>query len=372
MLNKNEFKIVHVTQLGVNDEKANLVSWEVSEGGDIKKGDTLCILETTKAAYDIESDFSGFVAFLSDEGDKVFVNSPIAVIASSYEQAAHERDCIRDRAIQEKNKSDISATKKAQTIARENQVNLKDVNPSTGSIIRELDVLTHIQANGVENKTVLINLDTNKIPVVVYGAGLGGSTIRETLSMGDLYKVVCYMDDNDKLPSELDGMPIYRGNFIEKVLNMGVKHAITGVSNGILRKKIAKRMVDAGFKLINATHPNSYISPSARVGVNNHIKAGALIDTNTVIGDNCIIDNGTIIAHDNLIEDGCHIAPGVVLGSKICIGKNTVIGIGSSISTNVKIGQKCIISVGTAVTQNIDNFLVVEGVPGKIIGHTKG
>ena len=45
MLNKNESKIVYVAQLGVNDEKADLVSWEVSEGDRIEKGDVLCILD---------------------------------------------------------------------------------------------------------------------------------------------------------------------------------------------------------------------------------------------------------------------------------------------------------------------------------------
>ena len=368
----SDVKLVLVSQLGVNDEKADLVSWEVSEGSSIEKGDVLCILETTKAAYDVESDYSGFIAFLSDEDDKVLVNNPIAIIASSYEQAVYERDIIRNKAIQEKMESDTSATKKAESIAKENKVSLKDITPSTGSIIRESDVLEYIQANSVTNKKVSINFETNKIPVAVYGAGLGGVTIRETLSMGDVYKVVCYIDDNKKLQSEMDGVPVYSGNSMEKILNMGVKHAITGVSNGILRTKIAKKIVDIGFELVNAIHPSSYISPSAKIGVNNHIKAGSLIDTNTIIGNNCIIDNGVIIAHDNLIEDGCHIAPGAVFGSKIHLGKNTVIGIGASISTNIKIGQKCIISVGAAITQNIDNFSVVDGVPGRVIGKTKG
>lgn len=370
----NESKTILVSQLGVNDEKANLVKWEAIEGKKVQKGDVICILETTKAAYDIEVEFSGYIVHLVDEDDEVLISQPLAIVSPTYEEALNKKSEYK-KALNKKNKeqaNSISATRKAEEVAKQHGINLKNVTPLSGSIIRESDVFEYIQTNSVTNKKVSINLETNKTPVVVYGAGLGGVTIRETLSMSGVYKVVCYLDDDNELQPEFDGMPVYNGNSMKKILDMGVIHAITGVSNGALRAKIAKKLVNTGFELINAVHPSAYISPSAKIGVNNHIKAGSLIDTNTVIGSNCIIDNGVVIAHDNFIEDGCHIAPGAVFGSKIHLGKNTVIGIGASISTNIRIGQKCIVSVGAAITQNIDNFSVVDGVPGKIIGKTKG
>jgi sugar O-acyltransferase (sialic acid O-acetyltransferase NeuD family) len=370
----SEFKMILVSQLGVNDEKANLVKWESVNGDEVEKGEVICILETTKAAYDVETEYGGYIAHLVDEGDSVLVGQPLAIISSTYEEATNQKKIFKSE-VAKKNKErerGVFATKKAEQVARECSVNLKDITPVFGAIIRESDVLKYVESARTKSKELIINLEIDMIPVVVYGAGLGGSTINETLSLGDTYQVVCYIDDNSAYRTELDGIPVYSDSFLKKIIGMGVKHAITGVSNGYIRKKIAKKLTNFGFELINAIHPNSFVSPTVKIGVSNHIKAGSVIDTNTTIGSFCIIDNGAIIAHDNVIEDGCHIAPGAIFGSKIHLGANTVVGIGASISTNINIGEKCIISVGAAITQNVDSFLVIDGVPGRVIGKTKG
>jgi UDP-3-O-[3-hydroxymyristoyl] glucosamine N-acyltransferase len=134
---------------------------------------------------------------------------------------------------------------------------------------------------------------------------------------------------------------------------------------------VGEKFENAGFELINAIHPESFISPTVQLGRGNHIKAGAIIDSNTRIGDNNIIDNAVTIAHDNIIGNGCHLAPACTLGSSIEINDYTILGIGSSVSTKIKIGKGCIVSLNTSVVNNINDNSLVEGVPGKVVGKTK-
>ncbi len=369
----NESKIILVSQLGVNDEKATLVKWMVNEGDSVLKGEILCVLETTKAAYDIESDCNGYIAHLAAEDDEVLVSQPLAVIAPNSDQAMYDKQVYKAKVSKEKDRKKelVNATKKAENLAIKHNVVLKNIRPSSGEIIKESDVIEYMTNSQVDKIRLNLDIEDGLIPVAIYGAGLGGVTIQETLSLGCKYKAVCFIDDNKEHAQSLIGLPIFHGGELGKLKKKGIKHAIVGIANGAIRQKIKNTVQRTGFELINAVHPKAFISPSAKIGVSNHIKAGAIVETNTIIGDCCIIDNGAVIAHDNFIENGCHIAPGATFGSSISLGKNTVVGIGVSISTNIQIGKSCIISVGASVTQNIEDHSVVDGVPGKVIGKTK-
>lgn len=211
-----------------------------------------------------------------------------------------------------------------------------------------------------------------KQKIAIYGVGLGGQTIKECIDLGNEYEAVYFLDDNlDKTGSQIKGVPIRKSADLYVLKEEGVFGIVAGVADSKKRLEIRKSAQESGLELINVIHPHTYIAPSVKLGKGNFIKAGAVIETNTIIGDCCIIDNGVIIAHDNVIGDGCHLAPGVNLGSSIRIDKMSIIGIGTNISTKIFIGKNVIISVGSSVTRDIEDNSVVEGVPGRIIGKRK-
>ena len=108
------------------------------------------------------------------------------------------------------------------------------------------------------------------------------------------------------------------------------------------------------------------------MGVGNYVKAGAIVETNTVVGDCCIIDNGVVIAHDNSIGDGCHIAPGVAMGSGITVGVLAVVGTGASVATGVHVGKSAIVGPGSGGVKDVPDLAVVEGVPARVVGQRRG
>jgi sugar O-acyltransferase (sialic acid O-acetyltransferase NeuD family) len=370
-----ETKDVLVPQLGVNDEKVVVVKWMVNEGDYVSIGDQLCIIETTKATYDVEAGYSGYITLLVNELDETQFGQTLAVIGVTVEDVQNYKKFNHRKLVldEEFNKTHMKYTRKAINLANEFDIQLEDITPHVGGIIKESDVVKYIEKKENSKKDIdkEISIPEKYVPVVIYGAGKGGFTILETLALNEHYRAVCFVDDNIKNIGFFNGLPVFKESELPRLQENGILHVATEIMRGEVRLRIKKKIERLGLELINVIHPNTFISPSVTIGNGNFIKAGSVIETNTVIGDCCIIDNGVIIAHDNKIEDGCHIAPGAVFGSNITLGYCTVVGIGASISTNINIGEKCIISVGSSVTKDIGDNSVVDGVPSKIIGSTK-
>lgn len=69
-----------VPDLGKVKGDVILVSWLVKEGEDIKKGQEIVELETSKVTFSIESDKTGKITKMEKQGIKVFVGQEIAII----------------------------------------------------------------------------------------------------------------------------------------------------------------------------------------------------------------------------------------------------------------------------------------------------
>jgi len=81
--------IVLMPQLGISEESAVLASWNVKKGDEVKISTRLFTLETGKASFEVESEFSGTVLeLLCEEGDELPIKAPVCVIGTpgeSYE-----------------------------------------------------------------------------------------------------------------------------------------------------------------------------------------------------------------------------------------------------------------------------------------------
>ena len=77
---ENTFKTILSPQLGVNDESAILVEWFVKNDEKVFKGDKICLLESTKANFEVTSEENGFLLKTVKEGERIKVNQPIGVI----------------------------------------------------------------------------------------------------------------------------------------------------------------------------------------------------------------------------------------------------------------------------------------------------
>lgn len=68
-----------------------------------------------------------------------------------------------------------------------------------------------------------------------------------------------------------------------------------------------------------------------------------------------------------VLGDFVHISPNAALSENVEIGEGSHIGVGASVIQGVKIGKWCTVGAGAAIINDVPDYSVVVGVPGRII-----
>lgn len=149
------------------------------------------------------------------------------------------------------------------------------------------------------------------------------------------------------------------------------------------------------------THPTAIIDPGAIIGAGTkiwhwvHVSSKAHIGKNCSLGQNVFIGNNVSIADNVKIQNNVSVYDGVILENDVFCGPSmvftnvntprsavdrksqfspTLVKAGASLGANctiicgVTIGTGAFVGAGTVVTQDIPDYALVVGVPGKQIG----
>jgi len=140
---------------------------------------------------------------------------------------------------------------------------------------------------------------------------------------------------------------------------------VVTVGDNITRKKIVDKISHKFGKAV--IHPSSSVSKYAHVGVGSVVFHRSVIQSGASVGKHCIINTSSSVDHDCEIEDFVHISPKVTLCGKVKVAEGTHIGAGATVIPEVTIGKWCVIGAGAVITQNLPDYSLVVGVPGKVI-----
>lgn len=142
------------------------------------------------------------------------------------------------------------------------------------------------------------------------------------------------------------------------------KKAIIAIGNNRDRKLMSNKIKHSFGKLI---HPSAIIDKNVELGYGTVVFQGAIIQRDSIIGSHGIINTRSAIDHDCKIGDYVHISPGALLCGSVSIGDGTQIGAGSTIIPGITIGKWCVIGAGAVIIEDIPDYSIVVGVPGRII-----
>lgn len=204
-----------------------------------------------------------------------------------------------------------------------------------------------------------------KSDIVLYGASGHCKVIIDIIFSSDKFKIYSIIDDNENTKNVFNYDVIHSKQFeFKHDLNYFIS-----IGNNRVRKNIANRL-NVNFPVL--IHSYSRVSPlKVFVGKGSVIMVGAIINPFVKIGEHCIINSGAIVEHDCKIGNFVHICPGVNLAGSVEVGEGTMIGIGTVVIQGVKIGKWAIIGAGAVIVNDIPDYAVVVGVPGKIIKYLK-
>lgn len=202
----------------------------------------------------------------------------------------------------------------------------------------------------------------------LYIIGCGGNS-KVVIDMCKLngYNIIGCFDDKYKGHKHEFYQDIHVIGKIKDILNYSSANIVNSIGDIHTRKRIFDLLEShTGLNWINCRHPQSYISPTVKLGRGNIICYGSMINAATLIGDFNLINTYSIIEHDCSIGDFNHFAPKVALCGGITVGNFNLFGVGSSIIPNKKIGNKNVIAAMSVIINDYDSNHLITGIPGKL------
>jgi UDP-perosamine 4-acetyltransferase len=205
--------------------------------------------------------------------------------------------------------------------------------------------------------------------VVLIGAGGHGRVVLDILRTAGVYRPVGFLDADPQLTGKkVDGLPVLgQPNMLPKLKAQKMKGVIVSIGDNHPRQQYFRKISEQGFEMINAIHPSSQISSTAKLGRNIVVAAGAVISTDAHIGDSGIINTSAVIDHECRLGDAVHVCPSATLAGRVTIGDETFIGMGCNIIQCLKIGSQAVIGAGAVILQDVPDGATVVGVPGRVI-----
>lgn len=199
----------------------------------------------------------------------------------------------------------------------------------------------------------------------LYGASGHCKVIIDIILASKQFIIEGIVDDSPTTDTLFD-IPVYNGSIFEMLSD---KPFIIAVGNNNVRKKIVEKI---GAVYETAIHPQAVISRFTAIGAGTVVMAGAIVNADAIIGKHCIINTAAIVEHDCILGDFVHISPNASLGGSVAISEGTHVGIGATVIQGIKIGKWVTIGAGTVIINDIPDYAVVVGNPGKIVKyHTK-
>ena len=140
-------------QLDANDDKALVIDINCKNYSSINEGDIIATIESTKATFEIPSDYSGFIYFLCDIDDEVKVGDKIALVSDDLKVLNQIIDDLNNESDVEKNDKSPKLTKKAEAAIKKYKIDINKINKK--GIIKEKDILDLIKPNDDSYQEIL-------------------------------------------------------------------------------------------------------------------------------------------------------------------------------------------------------------------------
>lgn len=161
-------------------------------------------------------------------------------------------------------------------------------------------------------------------------------------------KILEYPVEGKYDASRIDGQPV-----------------VIAIGSNRIRKDLSASLACTFGKVI---HPTAILSPTCKVGEGTVIMAGTVVNAETMIGNHVIINTSASIDHDCNIGNFAHIAPNATLCGGVTVGEGTQVSAGATVIPNISIGKWAVIGAGSVVIEDVPDYAVVTGVPGRVRG----
>ena len=200
--------------------------------------------------------------------------------------------------------------------------------------------------------------------VIIVGAGGHAAEIDEYIQTINhkgaepLFSVVGFLDDN---PASYDAYR-FSAPFLGRISGHvpdGSSLYLIGIASPAYRRPIIEALLSKGAKFASLVHPNTFVSPTAKIGQGVIIAPNVNIGPNVVIGDFTMVNARASIAHDTKLGVFNFIGPNVCFSGFTTIGDDNLFGINSATIPSVTIGNRNKIAAGMVLDKPVGDDTTV-------------
>lgn len=211
-------------------------------------------------------------------------------------------------------------------------------------------------------------------PLVVLGAGGFG---RETADVVDavneaagapVWNLVGMVDDSpsDENLARLTERGIaYLGTTDDFVSGPNRPRYVIGIGAPKVRKMLATRMGESGFRAATLVHPHATIGSRCELGEGTVVLAGARITTGIRLGRHVHVNPNVTVGHDTLIGDFVSVNPLAAISGDCVISDEVLIGVAGVVLNGLKVGRGATVGGSACVVKDVPDNVTVKGVPAR-------
>lgn len=358
---------VKCQQFNVNDTSYAILDKFYKNGDKVKRNDILFVLDSSKAALDIESDAEGFFYSPLETGEHVSVGQVIYIISKeAIADPAKISSWFTASQLDAKPGEQISSskiiTKSAKKLMQEHKLTENDF---AEAVITEEVITAYL--NAMKQSTALLLQQPNfrgMKRLALIGAGQGFVQVLDILfNTSEYIAVQVYDDTPEKQGAVYFNIPVKGKVDTDKIISDYKNGEFDAVINTVsvsigFRKKIFSALSAAGIPFANLIHPTAHIGFHNSIGQGNVIFSQVSVGPCTVIGNDNFVSAHCNLEHHNVLGDHCTFGPGVMTSGSVKIGNQVKFGTGIFIEPLLSVGDNVIIASGSIITRNIESNVV--------------
>jgi acetyltransferase-like isoleucine patch superfamily enzyme len=364
---------VLVPTTDVNSETGLLVAWLTVDRGEVKAGETIAEIETSKAIIEVPAPEAGFLLHAVREGAEVRLDEPVARLfpdAGALEAYAEEQQRPRAEAAE----SGPRATAPARRRADELGIDLASIG---GDALITVGMVEAAAAGGPGQSnaataaaTVTVELPdplpgTPALPrIALVGAGLGATQVIDILrAAGSGTAVAAVDDDASRWAAEVMGVPVVGG--LERLVTLFGKGAfdaaIITISTSVpARTRLREALEANGIPLANAIDPTARIAAGVAFGTGNVVAAFCHFGVGTIVGDNNFLSAYNSYDHHNRLGSDISTGPGCMTSGLVVLGNRVRLGTGIYVEPHVELGDDVQVASGSVIVASVPAGHVVK------------
>lgn len=369
--------IVRMPSINANDATVELLDWLVQEGAQVRKGDVLCIVETTKSLVDVVAEGSGLFRPLVAAGASHPVGLPIAFLAESADEPLPDLSPPQAPSAASSQGRRAPWTAKAKLLAERLGVDLARLVEENPDVVIGVDLVNAAAARRVAPATDvnILEMPSGIERVLILGGGGGAALVLDILSRQERQKAVGILDNNPAKHGEtLMGVPILGG--FDAALAYWQAGAFDTLISTVVRDvndraAIFERFTGHGIPFTNVIDPAVRIGLETQLGSGNLIVYGGYLATGVSLGDNNFLAAGTYIEHHSRIGSHCTFGPRTSLSGAVKVGDRAKFGTQVAVEPQLEIGEQAVIASGVVVTAHVPAKTLVKSSTNPVYRHGK-